>query len=128
MWKFLFSLVLANSMWGSCSGDCMSCHSGLDFKNDKRHIPMTTCKTCHTEEKMASIQMGGGCGQDCFACHDIGKIRAPHLKNSHKIIDSCISCHKGLSNSVFKNNLNDPTGVLDRKNFQDFSEVLNIIK
>lgn len=82
----------------ACTGDCKSCHATLDYKNDIRHIPMLECKTCHTEAKMAQIDMGG-CGEDCFACHDISKIQAPSLAQAHQVINSCIQCHTSLSNS-----------------------------
>ncbi len=59
---------------------------------------MLECKTCHTDAKMAQIDMGG-CGEDCFACHDISKIQAPSLAKEHYVINSCIQCHTTLSNS-----------------------------
>ena len=128
MKKFVLVMLCAMQyLWASCSGDCASCHAKLDFKNDKRHKSMTECKTCHTEQKMANIDMGG-CGQDCFACHDVEKIRLPELRSAHKVIDDCMNCHIGLSNSVFKPNFDGAKSIFDRRNFENFSNGLEIIK
>ena len=98
MGKILFFLSFVCGELFACTGDCKSCHATLDYKNDIRHAPMLECKTCHTEAKMAQIDMGG-CGEDCFACHDINKIKSPSLAKDHYIINSCIQCHTSLSNS-----------------------------
>lgn len=79
----------------ACSGDCASCHTNLDYKRDKRHMPMQECKTCHTDEKMAKIDMGG-CGQDCFACHNAQKLMSPVLSDAHQVIKECRECHQNL--------------------------------
>lgn len=93
MWRyfviFIFDIMLC------CTGDCKSCHQNLNYTSDIRHISMLSCKECHTDEKMAKIDMGG-CGADCFACHDASKLKNPALSSSHKVIDSCMSCHNSL--------------------------------
>ncbi len=89
--------IIILDIWG-CTGDCKSCHQNLDYKNDIRHRPMLECKTCHTDEKMAQIDMGG-CGEDCFSCHDVKKIQSPALAKEHSVIDACIQCHTQLSTS-----------------------------
>ena len=118
---FAMIALLAAVAW-ACTGDCKSCHSKLDYQNDIRHRPMLECKSCHTEEKMASIDMGG-CGGDCFACHDIHKIQAPSLAREHYVINACIQCHTSLSTSpihtgenVFQKSLKSfSNGLLENK-------------
>lgn len=116
-------LCCMGAMWATCSGDCAMCHFRLDYTKDKRHIPMLACKSCHTEEKMTQIDMGGGCGKDCFACHDVQKVRTPKLANDHRIIDTCMDCHKSLSQSLFTPNA--PTQNIFEQSIQDFSHSLS---
>ena len=80
----------------ACTGDCASCHYKLDYQKDRRHAPMLECKTCHTPEKMAAIDMGSACGPDCFACHDAQKLQKKELEKYHGVIASCMECHKNL--------------------------------
>lgn len=90
----------------SCTGDCASCHYKLDYKNDKRHSPMLECKTCHTPEKMQSINMGDTCGEDCFACHNVEKLQNKSLEKEHSVImNSCMQCHKNLSKETLNKNI-----------------------
>lgn len=100
--RFILFIHLFFSMFWACEGDCASCHSNLDYKNDKRHKSMQECKTCHTSEKMAQIDMGG-CGQDCFACHNTQKLLNPKLSKHHQVIQECINCHTNLSPFDSKN-------------------------
>lgn len=89
----------------ACTGDCASCHYSLDYKNDTRHSPMLECKTCHTDEKMKSINMGDTCGEDCFSCHNAEKLQNKSLKKSHSVImDSCMQCHKNLAKETLEKN------------------------
>lgn len=104
----------------SCSGDCKSCHFGLDYKKDVRHKPMLECKSCHTTQ---ATNAGVGCGQDCFVCHSVEKIRLPELKANHKVIDKCINCHKGLSKST-PNIGKDGIQNIFQQNFKNYSEIL----
>lgn len=88
-------VIVALAFWSllfACSGDCVSCHAGLDYVRDKRHAPMRECKSCHTDEKMAKIDMGG-CGQDCFACHNAQKLMSSDLFDEHRVLQECIECH-----------------------------------
>ena len=94
---WLFCALCINIVF-ACTGDCKACHANLDYKNDIRHAPMLVCKSCHTEAKMAQIDMGS-CGEDCFACHDMRKIQTPILAKEHIVLNSCIQCHTKLSNS-----------------------------
>lgn len=123
MMRFVWVLAcLVGVVWATCSGDCASCHFRLDYAKDTRHAPMRECKTCHTEEKMAQVDMGEGCGRDCFACHDVQRVRAPALMDSHKVIDTCIHCHQSLSRSLF-----DPTSGTQNifeQSIKDFSPAL----
>lgn len=98
--RFLIALGLFLSTLFSCTGDCASCHAKLDYKNDERHKAMIECKTCHTEEKMNSIEMGG-CGQDCFSCHAPSKLQNPLLSKEHGMIPQCIQCHTNLQKNPF---------------------------
>lgn len=91
----------------ACSGDCASCHANLDYTKDKRHMPMLECKTCHTDEKMAEIDMGG-CGQDCFACHNAQKLLKPELSSAHQVIKECMECHQNLDVFGAKKLFNPP--------------------
>ncbi|PAF54038.1 hypothetical protein BKH42_03390 [Helicobacter sp. 13S00482-2] len=91
----IFFLFFFIQLSFACSGDCASCHYNLNY-NDKRHSPMLTCKNCHTDEKMAQLNMGDTCGQDCFACHDATKLNNPKLTSSHQMIKECISCHQDI--------------------------------
>lgn len=109
-------------IWATCSGDCANCHFKLDYDKDTRHSPMRECKTCHTEEKMAQVDMGGGCGKDCFACHDVQKVRTPELASSHKVIERCMDCHKNLSQSLFSPT--SPTQNIFEQSIKDFSPAL----
>lgn len=97
----LFGLAIAYG----CTGDCASCHTQLDYKQDPRHAPMLECKSCHTEEKMASIPMGDICGSDCFACHNAQKLQTQKLAPDHQIINTCISCHKNLAKDTFNKSI-----------------------
>ncbi|TLD97321.1 hypothetical protein LS71_000765 [Helicobacter jaachi] len=108
-------VIFVGALW-ACTGDCKACHQNLDFQNDIRHRPMTECKTCHTDAKMAQIDMGG-CGKDCFACHDIQKVQAQALAKEHYVINACIQCHSQLSTSP----INTGEGVFQKslKNFSD---------
>lgn len=96
MKRFVFFFLISVQFGFACSGDCASCHYQIDYKNDSRHSPMLECKTCHTDEKMAQINMGDTCGQDCFACHDSKKLNNPALASSHSMIKNCISCHQNI--------------------------------
>ena len=109
-------LVLVIGGIEACTGNCKACHQGLDYQNDIRHIAMFECKQCHTDEKMAAINMGG-CGQDCFTCHDAGKLRTSALAAEHQVIDSCMKCHIELNKSPFATGL----GVF-KKGVESFSE------
>lgn len=112
--RILFAILLAFSLGCSCTGDCASCHSTLDYKNDSRHAPMLECKTCHTQEKMAKLKMGDTCGADCFACHKPQKLESPELKPTHKVIQSCISCHQNLDKDILNKS------IIQRDFIQDF--------
>ncbi|WP_257874478.1 hypothetical protein [Helicobacter sp. 11S03491-1] len=94
--KIIVWIMIFMEICFACSGDCASCHYKLNYQHDIRHSPMLECKSCHTDEKMAKIDMGKVCGQDCFACHDVNKLNDPNLASSHKIINNCISCHQTL--------------------------------
>ncbi|WP_104696849.1 MULTISPECIES: hypothetical protein [unclassified Helicobacter] len=95
--KYILSFIILFVSLYACTGDCASCHYNLDYKKDERHSPMLDCKTCHTKEKMSSINMGDTCGEDCFACHNAEKLQSKELKKAHGvIIDSCMQCHKNL--------------------------------
>lgn len=107
--KIIFFISLFLSALLSCSGDCASCHFKLDYQNDPRHSQMLECKTCHTEEKMNSIEMGG-CGQDCFACHSPQKLQNPSLSKEHGMIPQCIECHTSLQKKMF-----DPKNLFEGK-------------
>ncbi|MDO7253322.1 hypothetical protein [Helicobacter cappadocius] len=96
MGRILFYLFAFIQLSFACSGDCASCHYKLDYKHDSRHSPMLGCKTCHTDEKMAQLNMGDTCGQDCFACHSADKLNNPALQSSHGMIRECISCHQDI--------------------------------
>lgn len=102
----------------ACTGDCAMCHYKLDYKNDKRHSAMILCKNCHTDAKMAQINMGG-CGKDCFECHEISKIQSPKLAKDHIVINACIQCHTQLNNSVLDTGIN-----AFQKGIQSFSNQL----
>ncbi|MCE3047729.1 hypothetical protein [Helicobacter kayseriensis] len=99
--RFIFVFLISFLLSWACQGDCASCHAKLDYKNDQRHIPMTECKSCHTDEKMAQIDMGG-CGQDCFACHQSQKLLTPPLSQAHQVIRQCIDCHTKINPLDFK--------------------------
>lgn len=120
MKKFLISFLFLGifSQAFACTGDCASCHYKLDYKNDTRHSPMLDCKTCHTPEKMAAINMGDTCGEDCFACHDANKLKDKKLESSHKVIQSCIECHKNLA----KETLNKSIFLQDNLNKSFFNQ------
>ncbi|MCX2716172.1 hypothetical protein OQH61_00255 [Helicobacter sp. MIT 21-1697] len=109
--------IIILDVW-ACTGDCKSCHQNLDYKNDIRHRPMLECKTCHTDEKMAQIDMGS-CGEDCFSCHDAKKIQSPSLAKEHRAINACIQCHTQLSTSP----LNAGENVF-QKSLKSFSNAL----
>lgn len=113
MMRLGIMLVMGFALAFACTGDCKSCHGGLDYAKDKRHAPMLTCKSCHTDEKMAQIDMGG-CGQDCFACHDINKVQAPSLAKEHAVIEGCISCHTMLGSSPFSNPFNTKDNIFEK--------------
>ena len=116
--RLVIFLVIFSKIAFSCAGDCASCHTNLDYKNDKRHSSMQECKNCHTDEKMAKIDMGG-CGQDCFACHNAQKLMTPELLKSHKIIKECIECHTKLT--PFNQNLFPKSPKIDFQNpFEKF--------
>lgn len=115
MKRLIFSFVTSIQFGLACSGDCASCHYNIDYKNDSRHSPMLECKSCHSDEKMAQINMGDTCGQDCFACHDSKKLSDPTLASSHSMIKNCISCHQNiqknseiLDKSIFLKDLQNP--------------------
>lgn len=93
--RFILSLLGFCGLLFACSGDCMSCHSNLDYVKDEYHMPMQECKICHTDEKMEKIDMGG-CGQDCFACHNVQKLFTLELSSAHQVIKECIECHEKL--------------------------------
>jgi len=98
---FLFLLSLGSLY--ACEGDCVLCHPKLvkeDGKLDKDHAVLTTCKTCHTQEEMAKIDMGSGCGQDCWECHDIQKVTRSHVPQ-HQGLQKCIDCHVTLDKNLF---------------------------
>lgn len=116
--RIIYLLITLCAGLIACTGDCRSCHQNLDYKNDARHAPMLECKSCHTDEKMASIDMGG-CGEDCFACHDIQKIQSPALAKEHNVINSCMGCHAGLKNSPLNTGVN-----VFQKGFKNFSDAL----
>lgn len=80
---------------------------------------MLSCKSCHTDEKLANIDMGG-CGADCFACHDISKIQSQALAKDHAIINACMSCHTSLAASPLSNGEN-----VFEKGIKSFSNGLN---
>ncbi|MCE3036851.1 hypothetical protein LW135_03275 [Helicobacter sp. faydin-H20] len=103
--RFLTLVLLFCFKLFSCSGDCASCHYKIDYQNDTRHSAMLKCKTCHTPEKMAGINMGDTCGQDCFACHDAKKLQNQELKASHNMISSCINCHVNLSEDTLNKSI-----------------------
>lgn len=115
MFRIFFVLGIFIGIVEACTGDCAQCHQNLDYQNDLRHISMLGCKECHTDAKMAQIDMGG-CGKDCFACHDTNKLRAPHLASSHQMIDACIQCHTSLSQSPISTGEN-----VFQKGIQNFS-------
>lgn len=126
MLKKLILLVLLPSFYAlaSCSGDCRSCHFNLDYKKDARHKPMLECKSCHNTQ---STNTGTGCGQDCFVCHSVEKIRLPELKANHKVIDDCINCHKGLSQSLLTPNVGQKGGQnIFEQSLKDYSNGLKI--
>lgn len=105
--KFLASYFLFFCIFVfSCTGDCASCHYTIDYKNDKRHAAMLECKTCHTPEKMQSLNMGDTCGEDCFACHNVEKLQKESLKKEHSVImDSCMQCHKNLAKETLNKSI-----------------------
>jgi len=109
MKKYLFILFLFFTTVFACTGDCVSCHKVLDYTNDLRHSPMTTCITCHTTDSVKNVNMGSACGVDCFQCHKVEKITQSDV-TEHKLINDCIKCHQTLKKDVFvsqKNNLKD---------------------
>ncbi|MDE6886987.1 MAG: hypothetical protein K2P17_08145 [Helicobacteraceae bacterium] len=112
MKKIFFILTLFYSIILACSGDCTSCHSNVNYK-DNDHKIMLNCKTCHTDEKLARVQMQSSCGQDCFACHNIENINK--IKNKeHLALNSCINCHNYIT---LKNRLNTNINPLFDSNF-----------
>ena len=117
----LFGVLPLSYLWASCSGDCKSCHFALDYKKDARHKPMLECKSCHNTQ---SNNTGTGCGQDCFVCHSVEKIRLPELKANHKVIDECINCHKGLSQSLAPNVGGQGIQNIFQQNLKNYSEIL----
>lgn len=119
--RALIFMVLFISMLFSCTGDCASCHTNLDYKNDERHKAMIECKNCHTEEKMGAIDMGSSCGRDCFACHSPSKLQNPALSKEHGMIPQCIQCHQELGKTPF-----DPKNLFDQKSI--FEQIPDFLK
>ncbi|RAX52478.1 hypothetical protein CCY99_07480 [Helicobacter sp. 16-1353] len=104
----IFFIIIAFQITSfACSGDCTTCHFNVDY-NDKNHSVMLNCKVCHTDEKLAKLQMQSSCGQDCFACHSVEKINM--VKNEeHIALTNCISCHISLKSTLqdkLNNNIN----------------------
>jgi hypothetical protein len=105
---FLF-LPLMGSLY-ACEGDCLFCHPKLVKEGghlDKDHAVLTSCKTCHTQEEMAKIDMGSGCGQDCWECHDIKKVTQSQVPQ-HQGLQKCIDCHLTLDKNLFGGGTLDP--------------------
>ncbi len=87
--KFGFALTGAHA-----TGDCMSCHTSLDFK-----AANTQCQSCHTDPHRGEM------GADCARCHsarsfiDRGPMVRQHqltrfpLTGSHGALE-CESCHR----------------------------------
>ncbi len=108
--KYIITIILLLNIALSCSGDCRSCHSSLDY-NDLKHNIMLNCKDCHTDEKLARVQMQNSCGQDCFECHSVQKINS--IKNKeHNSLNECINCHSSLKNTL-KEKLNNNKPLFD---------------
>lgn len=118
IWIFWFLHFMFVDVLLACTGDCKACHQNLDYAHDIRHSPMLVCKTCHTDEKMAQIDMGS-CGPDCFACHDIKKVQSQGLAKDHVVLNACIQCHTQLSSSP----ISTGEGVF-QKGLKNFSEML----
>ena len=93
-------LVLVGAIF-ACSGDCASCHFGIDYKDEKHKI-MLDCKVCHTDSKLSAQMKLSSCGQDCFACHDIKSINKVQIKE-HLALNTCISCHTRINNKLTPN-------------------------
>ena len=96
-------LFISNMSVSACEGDCVMCHPKLIKENgkmDEDHAILVSCKTCHTQEDMAKIDMGSGCGQDCWDCHDIKKVTASKVKQ-HNGLQKCIDCHVTLDKNMF---------------------------
>lgn len=108
--KYIVFFLFLSSFLFACSGDCRSCHSSLDYK-DSKHTIMLNCKTCHTDEKLARVQMQNSCGQDCFVCHSVKKINS--IQNlEHLALNECINCHSSLKNTL-REKLNNTKPLFD---------------
>jgi hypothetical protein len=83
----------------SCDGNCVSCHPKL-VKNgtlDQHHAILDNCKTCHSKEALANVNMGASCGKDCWECHSVKKVASISVPE-HLVLPKCIECHKKLKN------------------------------
>ncbi|ANV97330.1 hypothetical protein BBW65_00160 [Helicobacter enhydrae] len=118
---FVVLITFCACMW-ACEGDCASCHTTLDYQNDKRHQPMLECKKCHTPEQMEQIDMGG-CGKDCFACHNAQKLNDPKLAQSHKQILKCIECHTKLDKFNLKQFFDPQIKPVEKSFFQELPKI-----
>lgn len=108
--KIITMIFLLHTILFACSGDCASCHFNVDY-NDNIHNIMLNCRVCHTDEKLAKLQMQGSCGQDCFACHSIEKINL--VKNDeHSALTNCVNCHISLKNNTLREKLNNNANPL----------------
>lgn len=97
MMKVIFLSVFISVFSFACEGDCTVCHQKIVKKDGsltKGHEGLQSCKTCHTPEKLAKIDMGdAACGQDCFECHDMKKITNSGVKQ-HEVLATCEKCHQ----------------------------------
>jgi hypothetical protein len=94
----IWLVVLLGIFGWACSSDCVSCHPGLDIKNDERHTPLAQCVVCHPPESLESSASMSGCGTDCFKCHDANKLK---ITAEHTAIAQCIGCHEGMVSAQF---------------------------
>ncbi|RXJ87579.1 hypothetical protein [Arcobacter sp. CECT 8985] len=87
--RYILVNLLFFTILFACSGDCMKCHPGLKKSiNNKEHIILKQCITCHDK---LSNQMSQ-CGGDCFSCHSQNKLINSDYK-AHKQLASCKKCH-----------------------------------
>ena len=111
--RILFILISTYLYIFACSGNCVSCHPSLNGEsiNQKHHLVLKSCISCHTKTPSTMVE----CGGDCFSCHSQNKLIKSN-RIEHQNLASCKECHINKEDLFKSSNMNGTSNLVDLLN------------